>query len=208
MKINLAGMTLGGSGFEIMDSKRKIIVIYSAGYGVRMGDWGTIVVPEKNSKICSIYFTALVVCSLLSSFFSLALIFAVIAISPYFLLLLIPSSFLGAEILVILMILILDPSSGRNYHGLEHKVVGLLESGCEISLENLRKASRITPRCGTRNYTLATIKFQRYNLLLQRFVTTVEPNHRQLREGLEVAKMYHKKALEFDLGLFVLHAMC
>ena len=41
----------------------------------------------------------------------------------------------------------------------------------------------------------------------RRLIVAAHP-HRQLREGLEVAKMYHKKALEFDLGLFVLHAMC
>lgn len=53
------------------------------------------------------------------------------------------------------------------YHGAEHKVIACFESGHELTIENVRKCTRLHPRCGT--------SFMFITILLSVFVSVFVP---------------------------------
>ena len=106
------------------------------------------------------------------------------------------SSFIAAEIFSLIWLIwryLRIGLQSKQYHGCEHKVIYLLKRDWTPSIENLQKASRVDSNCGTRLVSLCTIIFPWYALLLQRFITTAEPNLDQLKEGLEVVNGYYKR---------------
>lgn len=80
----------------------------------------------------------------------------------------------------------------QQYHGCEHKVIYSLERSWAPTIGNLRQAPRVDLYCGTRNTSLGSFIFPFYGLLLQRLITTREPNLNQLEEGLRVMEKYYQ----------------
>lgn len=65
-----------------------------------------------------------------------------------------------------------DLRQASQWHSAEHKIIGLLESGKELTLENLKAADEKTKFCGIGNYFLE------------------EPDDAKLNEALKVGKEY------------------
>jgi len=66
------------------------------------------------------------------------------------------------------------------WHGLEHKVAGLLVEGMEPTIENLRSIPRIQPACGSHLPNF-----------IQKFLTTREPSLDKLEAGLKLVMEYY-----------------
>jgi len=63
----------------------------------------------------------------------------------------------------------------QEWHAVEHKLISLLTTGKELTMENLKEASMNVPHCTGRNAFLK------------------EPSDEKLREALKVGQLYLKK---------------
>lgn len=170
------GKEIGGksndTGFMIFD--RKGVRVSTPSYTERSPEIEKL--SKELSRLKRIHLLILVVSTLSIVIIWLRVISASIAIVIVTTLIIAIASLRGAIWLFEKRIKQLELKA-MQWHALEHKVINLLKSGEEITLENLRKAPMITLSCS---------QFWRtpFNPFL------AEPTKEQLMEGLKVALKY------------------
>lgn len=82
----------------------------------------------------------------------------------------------------------------RKYHGAEHKTIACHEQGLELTVENVKRQSRIHPRCGTSVAVTA--------LIAQTLMTSLLPKNMEprKRENAELAAMVLAMGLSYELN--------
>lgn len=109
---------------------------------------------ESTNKVKDFLFISLVVVLVIGIFFILPT-FLVSILRPYFRFNFLLNLFEGLIRIVIFLIYVLAISKDEDikrvfmYHGAEHKTINTYEAGEDLTVENVRKHSRLHPRCGT-----------------------------------------------------------
>ena len=82
----------------------------------------------------------------------------------------------------------------RKYHGAEHKAIACYEQGLEMTVENVRKQSRIHPRCGT---SVAVTVLITHALMTSLLPHSMEP---RMRDRAELAATVLTFGLSYELN--------